>query len=98
MLMMFFFDLGDELQLLFNWPLSAYITENHKDYTMSRKMVKLWADFANRRDVLKIDNVDWPVITSKPSEPLTYLNINTKSKVINEPFTNRIEFWERLRL
>lgn len=45
---------GDELQLIFNWPLSAFVGEGHRDYDMSMKMVKTWTDFVKGRYELKI--------------------------------------------
>ncbi|CAL8090401.1 unnamed protein product [Orchesella dallaii] len=89
---------ADELQLIFNWPLSAFISENHKDFEMSRKMVKLWTDFVKNSDSISINDVVWPNLKVKDAQPLQYLDIDKVSKMIIEPFTDRIDFWDKLGL
>jgi len=88
---------GDEVQLMFSFPLRNYIGEDARDAEMSKSMLKTWTDFVRNRDVLHFRNVEWPVINSKDSSlPLQYLNLGLTPEIMEEPFTDRMEFWESL--
>jgi carboxylesterase type B len=91
---------SDELALLFHMPLVSDITPDCNDYTMSVDLIKLWVDFAKQRDTyenapLQFRQVDWEPVD--PSlDVIRYLRIDTNASMINEPFADRIRFWDNL--
>ncbi|CAL8090404.1 unnamed protein product [Orchesella dallaii] len=93
---------SDELSLQFYMPLLARISPSHRDYEMSREIVKLWVQFAKEEiDIsggteLSFLGQRWP--PQDPDQPLTYFQLDTKPKLISEPNSDRIQFWNNLAL
>ncbi|ODN00459.1 Venom carboxylesterase-6 [Orchesella cincta] len=93
---------SDELALLFQMPWISDVFEDSRDYTMSLDLVKLWVSFAKQMDGqhrmdLQFRNATWN-LANFSNGTLIYLNIDAKPKMIEEPFTKRIEFWDSLHL
>ncbi|XP_021951286.1 venom carboxylesterase-6 [Folsomia candida] len=91
---------GDELALLFQMPWISDIPPESRDYKMSLDLVKLWVDFANQEESLTFRNVPWnPIkVSSGGKMKINYLNIDKTPKITEEPFTERVKFWDKLNL
>lgn len=53
------------------------------------------------RDALEFNGVPWPPVSqeeAKSATPLKYMLLGNESKMINEPFEERVKFWESLRI
>jgi carboxylesterase type B len=97
---------SDELALMFYMPWVSEIYADNKDYAMSTDLVKLWVDFAqedssssanNKNNSLQFRNVNWPRVDSSDGRiPMKYLRLDLKPEIIDEPFTERIQFWDGL--
>jgi len=90
---------SDELALLFQMPWISDVFEDSRDYTMSLDVVKLWVSFAKQTEgmALQFRNATWNH-ADLANGTLLYLNIDAKPKMIDEPFTKRIKFWDSLNL
>lgn len=86
---------ADELPLFYDWLLGPAITEQSKDYAMSRTLIKTWTDFAHNDKTLTCNSVEWETVDPK-SHNLFYMELNTEPKMISEPFENRVQFWKSL--
>ncbi|ODN06567.1 Venom carboxylesterase-6 [Orchesella cincta] len=93
---------GDELVLLFNFPMT-YIDVRDKDYEMSRQMIQTLVQFAKDESKLVVGKVPWtPVDALQAKEgKLQYMNFGndtTHGSFIDEPFSDRMAFWDSLNL
>ncbi len=53
--------------------------------------------FLNFRDTLMYDDVEWkPVNASNKLFPFQYLEISQNPKMIEEPFSQGVEFWNSI--
>lgn len=88
-------------------PLLAKVPPSHKDYQMSREIVKLWVQFAKAevdveegsiksRMELEFLGTKWP--PQDPTQPLQYFQLDATPKLIQQPYTDRIQFWNSLDL
>ncbi|ODN00458.1 Venom carboxylesterase-6 [Orchesella cincta] len=86
---------SDELALMFHMPWVSDVTQECNDYPMSEDLIKLWVDFGRRKKPLLFRNVEWEAV--KPWEnTVRYLNIDSEPSMIDEPFTERVKFWDDL--
>jgi len=89
---------ADELALLFNMHYFAEVTKSSRDYEMSRSLIKLWTSYA-KDDTMSYQNIHWdPVTATSNQTSLKYLQLDETGKIIDEPFTNRLKFWDTLKL
>jgi len=88
---------ADEIPFLFDFVLGYVIKTDHKDYQLSKSMVKLWVSFATNDESKPVTYNDliWLPVSSNDST-FTYLQIDSHSKLIDEPFKDRVKFWESL--
>ncbi|ODM98280.1 Venom carboxylesterase-6 [Orchesella cincta] len=91
---------SDSLALLFRMPYVAEIFKKSTDYEMSLDLVKLLVSFASKQDgeELTFRNVTWTPANCSDNGTLMYLHIDNEPKMIPEPFTKRVEFWDSLGL
>lgn len=47
---------------------------------------------------MKFRGVNWEPVDASTNNTMNYLNIDAAPKMIPEPFTKRIEFWDSLNL
>ncbi|CAL8090398.1 unnamed protein product [Orchesella dallaii] len=87
---------SDELPLLFNhpWTPSIYSKLPERDVQMSKDVVRLWVSFARSWNTLTLGKVQWKPLD--PSKPFKYLDISRTPSIIDEPFTERVNFWESI--
>ncbi|CAL8100204.1 unnamed protein product [Orchesella dallaii] len=86
---------SDELALMFHMPWVSDVTPECNDYTMSLDLIKLWADFGRKTEPLLFRDVEWEPV--KPWEnTVRYLKIDSEPSMIDEPFTERVKFWDTL--
>jgi len=87
---------SDELPLLFNhpWTPSIFSKLPERDVQMSKDLVRLWVSFARSWNTLTLGNVQWKPVD--PNKPFKYLDISRTPSLIDEPFTERVNFWESI--
>lgn len=61
---------------------------------MSKDLINLWVSFASSSDSLMLGKQTWEQV--KPEEPFKYLEISRNPRIIDEPFTERVTFWESI--
>ena len=98
---------ADELSLFFHMPGLSHVDRQHRDYAMSKRAVRLWADFVHGRE-LRLDGVKWEPVKTKPADAddkagaaavFKYLHIDSASSgMIVLPFRERLKFWRDLNL
>ncbi|KAG4074888.1 hypothetical protein HA402_009313 [Bradysia odoriphaga] len=90
---------ADELPLLFDFILGYDINRNHKDFELSANMVKLWVSFAtnDESEIVTYSNLKWMPVSATDTK-FTYLQIDTKPQLIDDPFRERVNFWESLSI
>ncbi|CAL8105113.1 unnamed protein product [Orchesella dallaii] len=93
---------GDELVLLYNFPMT-YIDVGDKDYEMSRQMIQTFVQFAYDDTTLTIGDTPWTSVNASLAKQgaMQYIHLgndSTHGTFIDEPFTERMEFWDSLKL
>ncbi|KAJ6631273.1 Venom carboxylesterase-6, partial [Pseudolycoriella hygida] len=93
----------DEISFLFadSYQVAPEFQKNSVAEGVSKKFVKLWASFATNGSPTELWGVEqkWEPISADEREektPLQYYRIDEDTSVINEPFTNRMNFWKEL--
>jgi carboxylesterase type B len=96
----------DDLGYIFNLGIPGHIQDEIEN-EMSRRIVKLYTSFASSNgesDVINFGDATWPPLNSLHSlspndtRPLKYMDIGLNPKIIDEPFTVRVNFWNSLDL
>ncbi|CAG7822768.1 unnamed protein product [Allacma fusca] len=85
----------DELAMLFHMKWMVHVNQNHRDFEMSKSVVKLWTSFAQNRTTLEFRGVAFKPLDPKDSS-VKYLNINSTPSILDDPFVERYKFWESL--
>jgi len=94
---------GDELQYLFNMGRFEEIGKSEKDADFSNKFIKLWLSFAREG----VPSATWsgarkwvPVTPEqvKGDEALRFYRLDQNCSFVDEPFTERMSFWDNLPL
>ncbi|ODN06566.1 Venom carboxylesterase-6 [Orchesella cincta] len=88
---------GDEILMLFNLGVLSNVHKAHRDYDMSKSVVKLWTDFACGENNLVFRNVTLERVNPLGFD-IPYLKMDAKAAVIGEPFADRVRFGESLQL
>jgi hypothetical protein len=65
-------------------------------------LVKIWAQVAKSDPAgtsnLNCGGVEWKALNLGDKLPLKYLNLENLAKIVDEPLTDRMEFWKSLNL
>ncbi|CAL8073931.1 unnamed protein product [Orchesella dallaii] len=87
----------DELVLWhFNWM--SEIWKTSPDYRFSRLLLTTFVEFAEKDGYrMKFEGIPWPAIDPK-EEPLPYMQFDEPARIIDEPFTKYLSFWDDLEV
>jgi len=92
---------ADELPLLFyaylGFGIKLEIKPYYRDFELSTKMVKLWVSFATNEasEDLTYGNLKWLPVSPRDSK-FTFLQIDNQPQFVDDPFRERVDFWENL--
>jgi carboxylesterase type B len=87
---------AEDLPYLFWMPFVFKISRDEVgDINFSKDLVKLWASFAKNEE---LSFRGTPLTPINSTGPLQYIDLNDESKTINEPFQDRLQFLQTLRL
>jgi len=86
---------ADELAMLFKLEGMYDVGTAHKDYEMSKKLVKLWVSFSTGMEPMKFQGTEWEPL-QKDKKELKYLLLDKKSEIISQPDKDRIDFWRNI--